>query len=216
MLFNKKNTETKYIKVLNKEDIKKLLTPAILQKREIKPNYDCKEIAIYKQSLKDKRLARKQEKLKKRLDRKIQKINAKKIIKLKTHWINIMANKGLYNSEKFTYSLGNIKVTYFGYICDVRIPDGLNFSKLDAERETIEDNLGCTIVANKPKRSNIAHLELVYNTPENKKFEPLEDELKLPPYKLFLGNGYNSEPIVADMIKWPHLLISGGTRSGKN
>lgn len=216
-LKNKKDISLLSLKITNKEELKKFLTPTVLRKREIQANYNCKELIVYKKSSKDKRFERKQLRLKKKLEKKIERDNKKKIVALKAHWINIMANKGLYNSEKFTYSLGNIKVTYFGYICDVRIPDGLDFEKLNSSITTIEDNLGCTIVANKPKRSNVAHLELIYTTPHDKKFEPLNQEgTKLPPYQLFCGNRYDSEPVIADMVKWPHVLITGGTRSGKS
>ena len=185
---------------------------------DIKPDNDCKSLVLYDYK-KNKKLEKKNKRLiKKQLIKAAKKkarADEKTIAKFKNHWINIMANLKLYNSEKYTYSLGNIKVTSYGIVSDIRIVDGLNYSKLDDVKETIEDNLGCIVVSNKPKRSNIAHFEFIYTSPDKKKFE-VPNDIKLKPYQLYIGNGYNSNYIIADMVKWPHILITGGTRSGKS
>ena len=99
---------------------------------DIKPDNDCKSLVLYDYK-KNKKLEKKNKRLiKKQLIKAAKKkarADEKTIAKFKNHWINIMANLKLYNSEKYTYSLGNIKVTSYGIVSDIRIVDGLNYSK---------------------------------------------------------------------------------------
>lgn len=136
-----------------------------------------------------------------------------KIAKFEKKWISLMANLGLYNKLKQTYSLNKTQVTEYGYKSLILITDGLSLDKLERNREYIQDSYGCMCVFNKAKRSNLINAEFIFKTPINIKFKPLTS---LKAWELYLGNDYSGEPIIVDMVKWPHVLITGGTRSGKS
>ena len=135
-----------------------------------------------------------------------------KISKFENKWISLMANLGLYNKLKHTYSLNNTIVTEYGYRSDILIVDGLSLEKLESNREYIQDSYGCMCVFNKSKRSNIIKAEFIFKTPTDIKFVPV----KVKPWELYFGNDHAGNPIIIDAIKWPHCLITGSTRSGKS
>lgn len=140
-------------------------------------------------------------------------IDGNKISKFEKKWISLMANLGLYNKLKQTYSLNNTELTEYGFKTLILIVDGLSLEKLESNREYIQDSYGCMCVFNKSKRSNLINAEFIFKTPTDLKFKPIE---KLKAWEVYLGNGYSGDPIVVDMVKWPHVLITGGTRSGKS
>lgn len=136
-----------------------------------------------------------------------------KIAKFEKKWISLMANLVLYNKLKQTYSLNKTQITKYGYKSIILIVDGLSLDKLESNREYIQDSYGCMCVFNKAKRSNLIEAEFIFTTPTKEIFCPLE---RVKPWEIYLGNSYTSSPIIVDMIKWPHILITGGTRSGKS
>lgn len=136
-----------------------------------------------------------------------------KIAKFEKKWISLMANLGLYNKLKQTYSLNKTQITKYGYKSIILIVDGLSLDKLESNREYIQDSYGCMCVFNKAKRSNLIAAEFIFTTPIKLKYLPID---KLKPWEIYLGNDYTGKPIIIDLIKWPHILITGGTRSGKS
>lgn len=136
-----------------------------------------------------------------------------KIAKFEKKWISLMANLGLYNKLKQTYSLNKTQITKYGYKSIILIVDGLSLDKLESNREYIQDSYGCMCVFNKAKRSNLIAAEFIFTTPIKLKYLPIN---KLKPWEIYLGNDYTGKPIIIDLIKWPHILITGGTRSGKS
>lgn len=137
----------------------------------------------------------------------------KEIAKFEKQWINIMANLGKYNKIKQTYSLNQVQKTPYGYKAIILIVDGLKYADLEEIKDTIEDNYGCMCVFNKNKRSNIVYADFIFREPNKAKFKPI---VGLKAWEIYLGNGYNNEPIIIDLLKFPHALITGGTRSGKS
>lgn len=137
----------------------------------------------------------------------------REIAQFQNKWINIMSNLGKFNKMKQTYSLNNIEKTQYGYKGIILIVDGLRYKDLEDIRDVIEDNYGCMCVLNKNKRSNIVYADFIFAEPNKDKYEVI---IGLKPWEVYLGNGYNGEPIIIDMIKYPHILITGGTRSGKS
>lgn len=127
-------------------------------------------------------------------------------------WISIMSHLGCINKLKQTFSLNNTTITPYGFKSSIYIVDGLNFEMLETKKSYIEDSYGCMLILNKNKRSNWISAEYVFKTPLDLKYKPI----KVKAWELYLGNGYNKEPIVVDLIKYPHALITGGTRSGKS
>lgn len=137
----------------------------------------------------------------------------REIAQFQNKWINIMSNLGKFNKMKQTYSLNNVVKTQYGYKADILIVDGLRFKELEDIKDTIEDNYGCMCVLNKNKRSNVVYADFIFAEPNKDKYSVITG---LKPWEVYLGNGYNGEPIIIDMIKYPHILITGGTRSGKS
>lgn len=136
----------------------------------------------------------------------------KKISIFEKKWINIMANIKAFNEMKETFSLNKTEITEYGFKSLILIVDGLTYSKLETAKEYIEDAFGCMCVFNKARRSNLVNAEFIFNSPTGLKFEPI----KIKPWEIYLGNDYAGNPIVVDMVTWPHVLITGGTRSGKS
>lgn len=132
---------------------------------------------------------------------------------LEKEWASIMANLGLYNKLTQTYSLNNVEITEYGYKCDIFIVHGLNFSKLDSNRDIIQENLGCMLLLNHSKTSNFISARFIFNQNDNLAYQLLEEKC---PYQLYVGNDYSGKPIYINVKDYPHLLITGGTRSGKS
>lgn len=137
----------------------------------------------------------------------------KKIKWLCKRWVNIMAMMGKYNALKQTYSLNNIEVVDYGFKADCLIVDGLTYKGLLEIVEALEDGLECFLTLKKEGRSRIAKIDFIFDPPTKETFKVIEmkEETSLIP-----GISQSKEPIVIDMIKYPHLAIYGGTRSGKS
>lgn len=133
--------------------------------------------------------------------------------KFKDEWINIMAHSDLYNKLHCTYSLNNIKFKDYGIECDIYIVPPLTYAILDNKIDVIQENLNCLVILNHGKVSKWIKARFIYNECDTKCFEkvPLKN-----PFELYVGNDYSGLPIIVNLKDYPHLLISGGTRSGKS
>ena len=136
----------------------------------------------------------------------------KEINTFELKWISIMSHLGCVNKLKQTFSLNNTIKTLYGFKASIFIVDGLNYEMLENKKTFIEDSYGCMLILNKKKRSNWITAEFVFKTPTDIKYSPI----KVKPWELYLGNSFNGEAIIIDLVKYPHALITGGTRSGKS
>lgn len=132
---------------------------------------------------------------------------------LKNEWVDIMANLGLYNHVGNTYSLNNINITDYGFKGDIFKVNGLSYNSLQDKLDVIQENLGCMIALNFNRNSQWINFKMIYKVNRNKGFEIIKQG---NPFELHIGNDYSGNPILVDLKGWPHLLISGGTRSGKS
>ena len=135
------------------------------------------------------------------------------ISKFKKQWINIMALSGLYNKFCNTYSLNNIKITDYGIKADIYIVPPLTYNKLESKIDEIEESLNCRIILNHCKASCWINVKFIFNAKDNLEYKPIEQK---SPFELYIGNDYSGLPVFLDMRKYPHILISGSTRSGKS
>ena len=135
------------------------------------------------------------------------------INKFKRDWIRIMALSQLYNKFSNTYSLNKIEFTDYGFSSKIYKVPPLTFDKLDTNRSILEENLGCSIVLNNSKASKWINAKFIFNQNDEKEFEVIKEK---SPYKLYICNDYSGNPIFADLKKYPHVLASGTTRSGKS
>ena len=135
------------------------------------------------------------------------------INKFKNQWLDIMVESNLYNKLYNTYSLNHLEFTEYGIKAQIYKVPPLTYDKLQKNIDIIEENLGCCIILNNEKGSKWINSKFVFNQNKDKKFKVLEEK---SPYKVYLSNDYSGNPILADLRKYPHILISGTTRSGKS
>ena len=137
-----------------------------------------------------------------------------KINKLNEDWIRTMAYMGLYNNLEKTFSLSHIKVKDFGFECNIINTDGLTFRDIENERNIaiIEDNIGCKFVTTRVPKSKHCKALFITNDIPDVDFEPI----KLKPWELYMSTGLNGEPMIANMLKYPHVLVQGATNMGKS
>ncbi|NMM62073.1 DUF87 domain-containing protein [Clostridium sp. P21] len=135
-----------------------------------------------------------------------------KISKLERAWIRILANAGIHNKEKDTFSLTEIESVNYGYNAKVLIPYGLTFEGLKCAMDLIQDSLPCILMLTKKKNENFALARIIQTPAKVGKFLPP----KVKPYEVFLGISFDGEPIIIDMNELPHLFICGSTGSGKS
>ncbi|MEX0084141.1 FtsK/SpoIIIE domain-containing protein [Clostridium butyricum] len=135
------------------------------------------------------------------------------ISKFKKQWVHIMAYSGLYNKGCETYSLNNVMLTEYGIKCDIFIVPPLTFDKLNDTRYMLEENLNCSILFYHAKSSVWVNCKFIFNQNLKKEFIPIKQN---NPYELYICNDFSGEPKFTDMRKYPHLLVTGTTRSGKS
>jgi len=137
-----------------------------------------------------------------------------KINKLNEDWIRTMAYMGLYNNLEKTFSLSHVKVKDFGFECNIINTDGLTFRDIENERNIaiIEDNIGCKFVTTRVPKSKHCKALFITNDIPDVDFKPI----KLKPWELYMSTGLNGEPMIANMLKYPHILIQGATNMGKS
>lgn len=135
------------------------------------------------------------------------------IHKFKNQWMDIMTEANLYNKLYNTYSLNNLEITEYGIKGQIYKVPPLTYDKLQKNIDIIEENLGCCIILNNEKGSKWINSKFVFNQNKGKKFKVVEEKC---PYKAYLSNDYSGNPILADLRKHPHILITGTTRSGKS
>lgn len=137
----------------------------------------------------------------------------KKIRELVDDWVKIMAHAGIENKLDQTYSLQDIRIKPYGYECNIRIVPPLTFDSLQSQRMTrvIEDNLGCIFVTTRLPKKKIMQAKFITKDIPEIMYEPIPQH----PYELYLGTGIEGEPIKADMLKYPHVVVQGATNMGK-
>ncbi|MDU3410069.1 FtsK/SpoIIIE domain-containing protein [Clostridium sp.] len=137
-----------------------------------------------------------------------------KINRLNEDWIKTMAYMGLYNSLEKTFALSHIKVKDFGFECNIVNADGLTLRDIENERNIaiIEDNLGCKFVTTRVPKSKHCKALFITNDIPDVDFKPI----KLKPWELYMSTGLDGEPMIANMLKYPHVLVQGATNMGKS
>jgi len=142
-------------------------------------------------------------------------INKQKSIinKFKRDWLKIMVYIGFYNKRYETYSLNNIEFTDYGLKSDIFIVAPLSFDKIDNARSILEENLGCKIIFSHSKASQWINTRFIYYSHEGNKFSTIK--LKHA-YDIYIGNDASGMPIIVSLKDYPHIMITGGTRSGKS
>lgn len=136
--------------------------------------------------------------------------NQQKVIKeIKYNFKRIILELGLYNSSGQYPNDLKIKFNKYGYYLEFNISGITSFSKIENNIDFISNCLKAYELICKNKKGLVT-LYVYTKTLEELNF----NKIKLDPYKLLLGYNYNG-PIIADMSKGAHLLISGLPGQGK-
>lgn len=135
----------------------------------------------------------------------------KDVREIKEKWNYIMNGAGIKNKaeNKDTFKIIGIEKKKYGYELRIGIPFGIPFEKLEEIKPIIETNYGCEIELEPIK--NFAILKIYDKEFDSKDFEIV----KTKPYELFFGYDREGKPVIADMLKTPHVLISGAPNWGK-
>lgn len=150
----------------------------------------------------------------------LSKIEAKKkayetaeVEKFNESWIKTMSYIGLKNVMCETFGLRNIKYEPYGFSCNIHAPNGMTLAEFDNEKivNVIQDNLRCLFKVTKVPKSNHVEAKFITKDIPSVNFKPL----KLAPYELYMSTGITGQPITANMIKYPHVLVQGSTGMGK-
>ncbi|EQB4341409.1 FtsK/SpoIIIE domain-containing protein [Clostridium botulinum] len=138
---------------------------------------------------------------------------AQKRTEFLNNWEKTMTYTGLFNKMHQTFSPNDLTFTEFGAEARLYIPWGYNYKHLTGVRETLQNNLQCTVVLTSYVNKNYIDAKFIYTEDCNRiKFKPVPAK----PYELFLGVDESGNPILVDINSEPHVLVAGSTRSGKN
>lgn len=165
-----------------------------------------------KKDTKPKELTEKQKlKQAKQLEKKLQQEKEKAIGGFIFEWRRVMAHLSLENSLDQTFHMTDIEIKNYGFKCNIHSAVGLSLNQLESEKvkNAIESHFKCMLIM-KAKRGYIEAQFINIEIPE----VPYEF-IKTEPYQLYLATSIEEEPVFADMIKFPHMVIQGSTGMGK-
>lgn len=121
-------------------------------------------------------------------------------------WDKLMDCVGLEN-----YKIKDKKITKTGYKFTVELPIGGTATDLENIKEQIESAYKCKSIIEKIPFSNCVFVEIIVSEIEQIEYVPI----LLPNTSLLFGYDFRGDPITADMLSTPHVLISGLSGQGK-
>lgn len=121
-------------------------------------------------------------------------------------------SQGFFNRQMETLKIHEFEITNYGYEMIIGIPYGLSFEQLEDKKGLLTTNLGAKeVMLERDPKSSMLKMTVIKKPFENIKFEPMI----LKPHEIYLGYTYK-EYITIDLNKFPHLLVSGATGTGKS
>lgn len=153
--------------------------------------------------------------LKRLFSPKLSKEEQELIYKFKKNFSEILFEKGVYDSFDHTITPTNIKIINSngaeGITCELKFPNGISISDLDKCLNCFRQTLigKCMIIVEElPRKVRFTAVTswFTIDTKEEKTKSPLH---------IFIGYDLSLNPIVLDFAKFPHMLITGSTGSGK-
>lgn len=183
----------------------------------INKNIAKKEKLIKVEELKKEKTAKKLEVKK---ENKEKSLTDKKIKVFHENFREIMEEHGIYVREDKTITPFNIEYLNQGgaegMSCDLAFPKGLSPKNLDKVIEPLAQNVyGKCMVFIEDEVDKHVKLSAIKKWHDIKYAPYLEHKKKkLTASQMFCGYNIRSEPIVLDMAKDPHVMITGGTGGG--
>ena len=123
-----------------------------------------------------------------------------------------MEGIGLYNKNKETFLLNNLKKTEYGWMGCIYIPRGLSLEHLNSKKNILEDNLNSIIEIEKDNFKDYINIYIINRDVSKYEFKPV----KCKEWELYIGKDFKLNDVKIDMRKNPHILIGGITGSGKS
>ncbi len=142
-------------------------------------------------------------------------IRTRKSRELEAEIENIMFECKLYNSSgEYAMHLKTVKKADNHFVTFWQLPRGLTYRQYQDRREVFNNNLKAQVIIE--ERNGCLMIEIIKGIlPDKKGFE--FDISKYPDMLLPIMLGYDqSGPVVIDLQKLPHLLITGTTGTGKS
>lgn len=133
------------------------------------------------------------------------------ISKFVDKWLEVMASTRTYNAAYHTFTLKNIKKEPYGWSCKIYVPYGLSFDKLDTIKPIIENNIPCILNYKAKRLKNFVEAEIITTPLEEVPYK----RVKAKPYEVYVGTGYDKQPVIVSMLKYPHIIDTGATGMGK-
>lgn len=119
---------------------------------------------------------------------------------------------GFFNRQMETLKLDDLKVTEYGYEAKIGIPFGISYEFIENQKNLFETNFGAEeIIFTRDKKYSMLNLTIITKPFEDLKFKAPATK----PHEIYLGYTHKNH-IVIDLNKFPHLLISGCTGTGKS
>ncbi|MBY6773707.1 FtsK/SpoIIIE domain-containing protein [Clostridium botulinum] len=109
------------------------------------------------------------------------------------------------------YKIEKIKEVEYGYELIIDLY-GVGFEKLEKAKDVLETAYGEKIFIVQNDNLKTATISIItYKIDESTRFKPIETK----PYEIFAGYSYKAEPLISNLNKFPHVLVSGQTGCGK-
>lgn len=130
-------------------------------------------------------------------------------IKLRRKWKQITYSKSQFTNElEKTLKIWRIDRTPYGYDIILELPYGYTFENLNRDLDIFKEGLQFKSI-----QLNQVHNMVIMNCVAHYEFKDYSP-MQLPSNKLIICDGL-IRPIIADMNKFPHVLIGGDTGTGK-
>jgi energy-coupling factor transporter ATP-binding protein EcfA2 len=124
----------------------------------------------------------------------------------------VMQESKLLNASGQMCGLKNMKITDYGYSAILEIPNGMNPSKIEGIKETIETNMKCLVEIERSKFKDYAIIRLIENPLNDLDYKPVPTKS----YEAFIGYKYTGQAYKLNMNEDTGLLIGGKRGSGKS
>lgn len=135
-------------------------------------------------------------------------------------WKNVMMLTKLYNYKNEILTLTEVEVTKEGFTGKVIIPDGMYIENFKDKIKIIETNFSSVVMIDKYPRKNYFKIRVISSKVLDReiKFKPVVsvDGRPLKPYELYIGNNLLGEPVIINLVKKSHVLLTGANGSGKS
>jgi S-DNA-T family DNA segregation ATPase FtsK/SpoIIIE len=133
-------------------------------------------------------------------------------------WYKMMkslSNQPNYTNNNYeTFQIQHIvKKDIYGFDCEVTIPNGIPYDNLQGIKKIIESSFQAHVYMEEDKFNGKALLKIVTKPiDDNYKFEIV----KTKPFSLYFGMTHYYEQMIASLVDFPHVLVSGATGTGKS